>query len=95
MGYSTIKTTSKKVSSYTVATIEITSKKVRENKVDFSTIEITLKKARGNDMNFSISEITSKRYVETSWKFVEICSSMYPRNIHVELTSIRRGAPVG
>ena len=70
MGYSTIKTTSKKVSSYTVATIEITSKKVRENKVDFSTIEITSKKIRGNHV-------------------------MYPRNIHVELTSIRRGAPVG
>ena len=74
---------------------EITSKKVRGNKVDFSTIEITSKKVRGNDMDFSTSEITSKKYVETTWKFVKTWSSTYRRNIHVESTSIRRGVPVG
>ena len=47
------------------------------------------KKVGGNDMDFSISEITSKKYVEMTWKFVEIWSSTYRRNIHVESTSIR------
>ena len=42
-------------------TIEITSKKVRENNVDFSTIKITSKKIRRNNMDFSIIEITSKK----------------------------------
>ena len=70
------------------STIEITSKKVRGNNVDFSTIEISLKKVRGN-------EITSKKYLEMTWKFVEIWSSTYPRNIHVKSTSIWCGVPVG
>ena len=78
-----------------ISTKEITSKKVGGNDVDFSTIEITSKKVRGNDVNFSISESTSKKYVETTWKFVEVWSSTYRRNIHVESTSIRRGVPVG
>ena len=78
-----------------ISTKEITSKKARGNKVDFSTIEITSKKVRGNDVDFSISEITSKKYVEPTWKFVEIWSSTYGRNIHIESTSIRRGVPVG
>ena len=92
-----MKITSKKVSRNTVdiSKKEITSKKVCGNKVDFSTIEITLKKVRGNNVEFSISEITPKKYVETTWKFVEIWSSTYRRNIHVESTSIRRGVPVG
>ena len=77
------------------STIEITSKKVRGNDEDFSTIEITSKKVRGNDLDFSISEVTSKKFVETTWKFIEIWSSMYRRNIHVESTEIRRGVPVG
>ena len=91
------KITSKKVIRNTVdiSTKEITSKKVGGNDVDFSTIEITSKKVRGNDVNFSISESTSKKYVETTWKFVEVWSSTYRRNIHVESTSIRRGVPVG
>ena len=76
-------------------TIEITSKKVRRNNFDFLTIEITSKKARGNDVDFSISKITLKMYVEMTWKFVEIQSSTYPRNIHVESASIRRGVLVG
>ena len=75
--------------------IEITSKKVREINVDFLISEITSKKVRGNDVDFSISEITSKKYVEMTWRFVEICSSTYRRNIDVESTWIRRGVPVG
>ena len=63
--------------------------------MDFSNIEITLKKVRGNDVDFSISEITSKKYVEMTWKFVEIWSSTHRRNIHVDSMCIRRGVPVG
>ena len=57
------------------STIETTSKKVDGNNVDFSTIEITSKKVRGNDVDFLISEITPKKYVEMTWKLVEIWSS--------------------
>ena len=74
---------------------EITSKIVCRNKVDFSTIKMTSTKVRGNDVGFSISETTSKKYVKTTWRFVQIWSSTYRRNIHVESTSIRRGVPVG
>ena len=98
MDYLTIKITSKKVSKNTVdiSTKEITwNYMVRGNKVDFSTIEITSKKVCGNNVDFSTIEITSKKYVETMWKFVEIWSSTYRRNIHVESTSIWRGVPVG
>ena len=97
MDYLTIKITSKKVSKNTVdiSAKEITWKKVRGNDVDFSTIEITSKKVRGNDVDFSISEKKTKKYVETTWKVVEIWSSTYRHNIHVESTSIRRGVSVG
>ena len=78
-----------------ISTKEITSKKIRGNDVDFSTIEITSKEVRGNDVDFSIREIALKKYVETTWKFIEIWSLTYRRNIHVESTSIRRGVPVG
>ena len=77
------------------STSEITSKKVSRNNVDFSTSEITSKKVRGNDVDFMISKIKSRKYVEMTWKIVEISSLMFRRNIDVELTSIRRGAPVG
>ena len=77
------------------STIEITSKKTHGNNVHFSTIEITLKKARGNQADFSISEVTSKEYAEMTWKFVNIWSSTYRRNIHVESTWIRHGVLVG
>ena len=76
------------------STIEITSKKILGNNVDFSTNEITSKKVYGNDMDFSIIVITWKKYVEMTWKFVEIWSSTYRRDIDVESTWIRRGAPV-
>ena len=89
--------TSKKVCGNNVdfSTIEITSKKVRENNVNFSTIEITSKKVRGNDVDFLTFAITSKKYAEMTWKFVEIWSLTYRRNIHVESTWIRRGVPFG
>ena len=95
--FSTIEITSKKVrgNNADFSTIEITSKKVRGNHVDFSTSEITSKKVRGNHVDFSTIEITSKKYAEMTWKFVEIWSSTYRRNIHVESTWIRCGVPVG
>ena len=90
-----MKTTSRKVSKNNVhiSTRQITSKKVRGNIVDFWTREIT--RVRGNNVDFSASEITSKKYVEMTWKFVEIWSSTYQCNIHVESTRIRRCVPVG
>ena len=69
-------------------TIEIRSKKVRANNVDFLTIEIRSKKVRGNDMDFLISKITPKKYVEMTWKLVEIWSSKNRRNICHESTWI-------
>ena len=84
------------------STIKITLKKVRGNNKHFSTSEITPKKVRGNDVDFSTieitskntwerrgffdHEITSKKYVEMTWKFVEIWSSTYRCNIEVEST---------
>ena len=96
MDFSTIEITSKKVRRKNVdfSTREITRKKVRGNNMDVSTINITLKKVRGSDVDFSISEITSKKYVEMTWKFVEIWLLTFELNIHVELTSIRRGVSV-
>ena len=95
--FSTIEIISKKVRGNNVdfSTIEITSKKVRGNNLDFLTIEITWKKVCGNGMDFSISEITLKKYAKKTQKIVEIWSLKYRRNIDVELTSIRRGVPVG
>ena len=77
------------------STIEITSKKVRGNNMDFSTSKSTSKKVRGNDVHFSIIEIKSKKYVQTTWKFVKIWSSTYPRDIDIESTWIRQGVPIG
>ena len=95
--FSTIEIISKKVRGNNVdfSTIEIRSKKVRGNNLDFLTIEITWKKVCGNGMDFSISEITSKKYAKKTQKIVGIWSLTYRRNIDVELTSIRRGVPVG
>ena len=75
--------------------IEIASNKLRRNEVDFSLIEITSKKVRRNEVHYSSIEITSKKYVEMTWKFVDIFSSMYRRNVAIESTSIQRGASVG
>ena len=89
--------TSKKVRGCKVdfSTIKITSRKVRGNNVYFSTIEMMSKKVCGNDVEFSIREITLKKFMEMTWKFVEIWSSTYRRNTHVKSTWIRRGVPVG
>ena len=62
--------------------------KIRGNNMDFSTIEMTSTKVRGNNVDFLISEITSKKNAEMTWKFVEIWSSTYRRNTHVESTWI-------
>ena len=85
--FSTIEVTLEKVRGNNVdfSTIETTSKIVRGDNVDFSTIEMTSTKVRGKDVDFSISEITSKKFVEMTWKFVEIWSSTYRRNIHVDM----------
>ena len=95
--FSIIKIISKKVSENNVdfLTREITSKNVRGSNADFSIIKIISKKIRSNDMDFSISKITSKKYVEMIWKFVEVWSSTFRRNIHVESMSIWLGVPVG
>ena len=97
MNFSTSQLHRKKVcgNNLDFSTIENTLKKVRQNNVDFSTSEITSKKLRGNDVDFSISKITSKKYVEMTWKFVQICSLTNRRNIDVESISVRRGVPVG
>ena len=97
MGFSTIEITSKKVRGNSVdfSTSEITSKKVHGNHVNFSTSKITSKKVHGNHVDFSTIEITSKKYVEMTWKFAEIWSSTYRRNMRVESTWIQRGVLVG
>ena len=81
--------TSKKVRGCKVdfSTIKITSRKVRGNNVYFSTIEMMSKNVCGNDVEFSIREITLKKFMEMTWKFVEIWSSTYRRNT----TSNQRG----
>ena len=63
--------------------------------MDFSTSEIRSKKVRGNDVDLSISKVTSKKYLEMTWKFVEIWSSTYRCDIDVESTWIQRGVSVG
>ena len=95
--FSTIKITSKKVrgNNVDISTREITPKKVRGNNVDFWTIKITPKTVHGNNVNFWTIEITSKKYVEMTWKFIEIWSSTYQRNICVAMMSIRRALPFG
>ena len=63
--------------------------------MDFSTSEIRSKKVRGNDVDLSISKVISKKYLEMTWKFVEIWSSTYRCDIDVESTWIQRGVSVG
>ena len=79
MDFLTIEVTSKKVrgNNLDFSTIETTLKKVCGNNVDFLISAITSKKVRGNDVDFSISKITLKKYVQITWKFVEIWSSSY------------------
>ena len=49
--------------------IEISSKKVRANKVDYSTIKITSKKVSRNTVDISTKEITSKKVRENKVDF--------------------------
>ena len=97
VNFSTSEIISKKVPGNNVdfSTSKIISKKVRGNHVNFSTSEITSKKVRGNHADFSTIETTSKKYAEMTWKFAEIWSSTYRRNIDAESTWIRHGLPVG
>ena len=61
----------------------------------FRSSKLHWKKVCGNNVDFSTIEITSKKYSEMRWKLVEIWSSTYLRNTHIESTWIRRGVPVG
>ena len=56
---------------------EITPKKIHGKQQVFQTSKLRQKKLCGTDMDFSISEITSKKFVEMTWKLVEIWSSTY------------------
>ena len=96
IGFLPIKITSRKVSKNNVHiwTRQITLKKVYGNNVDFWTSEITSIEVRESNVDFSTIKITLKKYLEMTRKIVEIWSSMYRRNIHVELTWIWRGVPV-
>ena len=62
-----------------ILTIEITSKRVRGNNVDFSAIKITSNKVRGNNADFSASEITSRKVRENDVDIstIEITSRKY------------------
>ena len=75
--------------------IKIASNKVRRNTVDFWPIEITSKKVCQNDIDYSTIEVTSKKYIKMTWKFVDVFSSRYWRNIAIKSTSIRCGVSVG
>ena len=50
-----------------------------------------IEKSTWKQRGFFNQQMTSKKYVEMTWKFVEIWFSMYRRNIRSESTSIRRG----
>ena len=107
--FSTIEITSKKVRGNNVdfSTIEIIQRRFfdRQNYVEKSKC-----KERGfldhrNYVDYLLTsklyrkfrnyvEIISKKYMEMTWKFVEILSSTYQRNIDVKSTSIQRGVLV-
>ena len=66
--------------------IEITSKKSTWKRRGFFYHQNYIEKVGGSDLDFLISEITLKKYNETMWKFVEIWSLTYRRNILVKST---------
>ena len=76
-----------------ILNIEITSKKVRGNNVDFSTSKIALIEVRGNNVDFKTIEITSKKVRGNNADFS--LSSTFGRNINVESAWIRRGVLLG
>ena len=65
----------------------------RQKYVGFSTIEITSEKYVEITWIFRQSKLRRKKR-GNEWKFAEIWSSTYRRNIHVESTCIRRVVPV-
>ena len=73
-----------------ISNIEITSKKVRGNNVDFSTSKITPIKVRGDKVFFSTIEIRSKRVRENNVNFltIEITSEKVHRN-NVDFLTIK------
>ena len=62
-----------------ISTIEITSKKVRGNNVDFSAMEITSKRVRGNNVDFITSKIApiKVRGNNVDFSTIEITSKKY------------------
>ena len=90
MNFLTRKITSRKVrvNDVNFSIIKTMLKKVCGNDVAFSISKIMSIKVRGNYVDILISEITSKKYVEMRWKFIEIWSLTYRRNIDVESTWI-------
>ena len=68
--------------------IEIALNKVQQKDVGFSITQITLNKVHRNGVNFSPIEITSKKYVEMTWKFVDILPLTWRQNIAIESMSI-------
>ena len=54
-----------------------------------SLIEIRSKKVCRNDADFLPIEITLKKYLEMTWKCIDIFFSTYQHNINIKWTSIR------
>ena len=74
---------------------EFASNKELQNDVNFSPIESTSSKERRKRVGFLYIEITSKKYVEATWKSLEILFLTHQSNIDIESTSIRRVVSVG
>ena len=75
--------------------VKITLKKVHQNDFHFSPIEITSNKASQRDAEFLSIKTKSKKFVEATWKLVDILFSMNRHNIDNESTSIQRVVSVG
>ena len=75
--------------------IEIVLSKVQRKYVGFSITQITLNKVHRNGNNFSPIEIKSKKYVEMTWKFVDILPLTWRHNMAIESTLIWRGVSFG
>ena len=75
--------------------VKITSINVHRNGINFLPIEITSNKVRRNDVEFSRIEMTLDKFVETTWKFIDIFFSTFRCSIDIESTSIWRVVSVG
>ena len=95
--FSSIEIMSKKVCQKNInfSLIEIALNKVQQKDVGFSITQITLNKVHRNGVNFSPIEITSKKYVEMTWKLVDILPLTWRHNIAIESMSIWRGVFFG